>query len=80
MLSQSKGPTVAQFGCSIGKCFDSKVFFVVCLVDTGDAKMRLGGGMQMVHWKIARYLHTGLDMLRFYLYTKLNLKQTTLRK
>ena len=56
MLSQGNGQTVPQFGCSIGKHSDSKMgIFVVCLVDTGDAKMRLGGGLQMLHWKVARY-------------------------
>ena len=54
MLSQSNGQTVPQFGCSIGKCSDSKVFFV-SLIDTGDAKTRLGGGPQVMHWKVARY-------------------------
>ena len=39
----------------IEKCSDSSVFFVVSLVDTGDAKTRLGGGPQMIHWKVARY-------------------------
>ena len=47
MLSQSNGQTVPQFGCSIGKCSDTKVFFVVSLVDTGDAKTRHDGGLQM---------------------------------
>ena len=42
MLSQSNGQTVPQFGCSIGKCSDSKVFFV-SLIDTGDAKTRVDG-------------------------------------
>ena len=54
MLSQSIGKTVPQSGCSTGKCSDSKVFFV-SLVDTGDAKTRLGGGPQMKHWKVAGY-------------------------
>ena len=40
---------------SIEKCSDSNVFFVVSVVDTGDAKTRLGGGPQMIHWKVARY-------------------------
>ena len=39
MLSQSNGQTVPQFGCSAGKCSDSKVFFVVSLVRIGDTKM-----------------------------------------
>ena len=54
-LSKSNGQTSLQFGCSIGKGSDSKVFFVVFLIDTGDAKMRLGGGMQMTHWKVGGY-------------------------
>ena len=56
MLSQSNGQTVQQFGCSIGKHSDSEVFLIaVSLVDTGDAKTRLGGGPLMTHWKVAVY-------------------------
>ena len=55
MLSQSNGQTVPKFVCSTGKRFDSKMFLVVSLVETGDAKTRLGGGPQMTHWKVARY-------------------------
>ena len=55
MLLQSNGQTVSQFGCSTGKCSDSQVFFVVSLVDIGDAKTRLGGGPQMMHWKVEGY-------------------------
>ena len=63
MLSQSKGETVPQFGCSIRKCSDSQVGFFLCffffvivsLVDTGDVKMKLDGGPQIMRWKVARY-------------------------
>ena len=51
---QSKGQTVPQFGCSIGKRSDSEVFFVVFLVNPGGAKTRLGGEPQMTYWEVAR--------------------------
>ena len=47
MFSQSKGQTVPQFVCSIGKCSDSKMCFVVFLVDAGDGKTRYCGGLQV---------------------------------
>ena len=44
MLFHSNGQTVPQFGCTIGKCSDSKAFFCfVSLIDTGDAKTRVDG-------------------------------------
>ena len=55
MLSQRNGQTVPQFGHSTGKCSDSNVFFVISLVDTGDAKTRLGGEPHIEHWKVAGY-------------------------
>ena len=51
-MYQRNKQIVPQFGCSIGKSYDSKLFlfFVVSLINTGDTKMR-------IWWK------TAVDML-----------------
>ena len=55
MLSQINGKTAPQVGYNIEKCSDSKVFFVVSSVDTGDAKTGLVERPQMTYWKVAGY-------------------------
>ena len=55
MLSQSNGQTVPQFGCSIGKCSDSKSVF--CLLD------RHWGCEDEVGWRTAGDALEGSEVL-----------------
>ena len=42
-------------GEALENALTPKCFFVVSLVDTGDAKTRLDGGLHVTHWKVVRY-------------------------
>ena len=62
-------------GEALENALTPECFLVVSLVDTGDGKMRLGGGPQKTHWKVVRYwflevLEGGRGGLFMQLYTR----------
>ena len=49
------GRLFRSLGAELENALSPKKFFVVSLVDTGDAKTKLIRGPQMTYWKVARY-------------------------